>query len=147
MKRMKKIIIVVMLLALSSVAYAADEGNINHKSFRITSAFCFQKLNDIDIVAYNIKSNELMLDHFRKDYLNDKEKNYSQIKELQADIKEYEDKIAAQTHLLADIVSIYHAAGCDMLEAMQRMYCPINWSKDCEWVYDKPEKSKVKSNP
>ena len=46
---MKKIIIVVLLLALSPVAYASHESLVQH-------AFCSQKINDIDIAASNIKS-------------------------------------------------------------------------------------------
>ena len=149
---MKKIIIVAILLALSSVTYAAnkDDEYSKHEShvWRISFAFCSQKIYDIDTVASSIKGADMRYLDLLKDSIKaGKDKDYSKKVELDKYIKEYEDKIAAQTHLLADIVSIYHAAGCDMVEAMQHMYCPSGWSKDCEWVYRKSDKSKVKSNP
>lgn len=36
---------------------------------------------------------------------------------------------------IVDIVSIYKAADCDMVDAMRHMYCPEGWSRDCRWVY------------
>ncbi len=146
-------ILVVMLLVLSSNTDAAnkdkekDRDKDNKKQvteFIVKTAFCSQKLEDIDEAAGDIKSSEFGRGSFLRDSVKaHEEKNYSKVQELNKLIKEYDDEIAARTHLLADIVSIYHVSGCDMVEAMRHMYCPNGWSKGCEWVYGKPDKDKV----
>lgn len=123
--------LLILLVAISvDSAFAADKDI----SPIIKAAFCSQMVREIDMAAINIRAGKVSVQSTRTDMLAEK-KEYSKRMELMKYVEEYEGKVKSDTAHLADLVSIYKAADCDMVDAMRHMYCPEHWSNDCRWVY------------
>lgn len=130
---MHKAVTCILIAIFSAVpAFASDISGLIH------TTFCSDMVNKIDRAGIDIKMNEASWRDFLKQ--NRTEKDYSKKMELHKNIAEYEDKIKSDTAHLANLMTIYKATGCDMVEAMKHIYCPENWSKDCDWVYGKVSK-------
>lgn len=125
--------ILFVLIAVPSFAADRDISPL------IKSAFCSNMVREIDTAATNIKADLDSLQNYRKEMVGEK-KDYNSRMELMKYVEEYEGKAKKDTALLADLVSIYKAADCDIVDAMRHMYCPEGWSKDCRWVYGEVQK-------
>jgi hypothetical protein len=125
----------ILFVFLAVPSFAADRDI----SPLVKSAFCSHMVLEIDTAATNLKGDQDSQQKYRKEMVGEK-KNYAKRMELMKYVEEYEGKVKADTAQLADLVSIYKAADCDMVDAMRHMYCPEGWSRDCRWVYGEVQK-------